>query len=88
MWQHAQSLLLERLLVFCQDCVVYHVLEDLDYEKQVQMGAFNQKTVFIISFTVRDKHPKTFHDFAFCDHLASVRLWFVPDIFGDALKQL
>lgn len=82
------SLLFEVLFVLGEDCVVNDVLEDLDDEVEVEMSAFDEVAVFVVGFTVGHKHPETLHDFAFRDHLARVRLGFIPNVLRYAFKQL
>lgn len=45
------------------------------------MRTLNQVTVLVVGLTVRDEHPETLHDFAFCYQLIAVWFWLVPNVF-------
>ena len=61
------------------DLVIYYILEDFDYQSQIEVTPFDQVAVFIISLTVADKHPEALHDLGLDDCLGSVPLRLVPN---------
>jgi hypothetical protein len=57
--QHRESLLVEGPLMACLDMVIYYILEDLNYQAQVEVAALDQIAVLKVCLTVADEHPET-----------------------------
>ena len=55
--EHAQTLLFKGVFVLGLNRIIYNGLEHLNDQKEKNVGATEQLTVFAICFTVADKHP-------------------------------
>ena len=68
--------------------VINYIGEDLDDQTQIDMSTLDQVAVLIVGFAIRHEFPQAIPHLALNYHISSVRLRFVPYMFGNALNEL
>ena len=70
------------------DRVIYYILEDLNYQSQIEVTPFDQVTILVVSLTVADEHPEALHDLGLDDCVGGVPFRLVPNKLRNSFEQL